>query len=115
MYKSIFVDKRHEVIHVWDDVDGHGQFPLSSIQFCYRKNPNGKYTSLYGDKLEKIPWEDISSDPNLFESDVQPELKFLLDRYGDTEDVSTGHNIVIIDIDNNFILNAISCIYNYVL
>lgn len=98
MYKSIFVDRRRETIHLWDDINGYEQFPLSEVKYAYRKSISGTYISLYGDKLEKITQFD-EEDPTLFESDVSLEMKFLLDRYPGNEEVSKNNNVVVIDIE----------------
>ena len=37
--------------------------------------------------------------PNLFESDVPPETRILVDQYTDSEEMSTGHRIMTIDIE----------------
>ena len=37
--------------------------------------------------------------PNLFESDVPPETRVLVDQYTDSEELSKGHNIMNIDIE----------------
>ena len=94
MYKNIFVDRRRETIHLWDDINGYEQFPLSEIKYAYRKSISGTYISLYGDKLEKITQFD-EEDPTLFESDVSLEMKFLLDRYPGNEEVSKNNNVVV--------------------
>ena len=37
--------------------------------------------------------------PNLFESDVPPETRTLVDQYPESEELSTGHRILTIDIE----------------
>lgn len=97
MYQSIFVDKKDKlVVHLWDDEHGYTTFDLA--KYAYRKSPNGKYTSLYGDKLDKIYSFD-ERDTDLFESDVQPELRVLMDAYPDSDDPAKGHRILIFDIE----------------
>jgi DNA polymerase elongation subunit (family B) len=98
MYTNIFIDKKNGQVHLWDDKNGHSVHPLSDIQYAYRKNLNGQYISLYGDKLEKIVCHDLVSDPSLFESDVPYETKFLLNKYLNDDSVSENR-IVIVDIE----------------
>ncbi len=83
---------------MWDDDRGLAEAPLSSARYAYRRSPGGKYKSLYGDELEKI-YNFDETDVDLFESDVQPELKVLLDVYKDSDEPSKGHRIVIFDIE----------------
>lgn len=96
MYQNIFVDKKNQMVHLWDDSVGYSSYPYS--RYAYRRSPGGVYKSLYGDELEKVTTFD-ESDPNLFESDVAAEMRTLIDMYEDSDDPSTGHKIVVIDIE----------------
>ena len=98
IYQNIFIDKKNEKIHLWDDIKGYIELPLSSIRYAYRRQAGGKYKSLYGDELEKI-YNFDEHDPSLFESDVNLEMKALLDVYEGNDEPSIGHRIVIIDIE----------------
>lgn len=96
MYQNIFVDKKNELVYLWDDIKGMIKFPYT--RYAYKKNPKGKFKSLYGDTLEKtVNFDD--RDPDLFESDLMPEMRVLIDKYGDSDDPSQGHRIVIIDLE----------------
>lgn len=97
-YQNIFVDKRREVVHLWDEDRGHVQFPLDAIRYAYRKKEGGEFKSLYGDELEEINHYN-DTDNSLFESDVSPEVKALSKLYEDTDEVSEGHRIGVIDIE----------------
>ena len=56
------------------------------------------HTSLYGDRLKKInKWD--KDQPELFESDVSPEIRVLVDNYTDSDEVSVGHRMMIFDIE----------------
>jgi len=79
-----------------DDTTGYSKFPFP--RYAYKRNPSGKFTSLYGDKLEKVTSFD-ERDPELFESDIMPEMRILTDRYSDNDDPSKGHKVVILDIE----------------
>ena len=80
MYKNIFVDKKENVVHLWDD-ESTGNPPYVKFPFrnyAYRKSPNGIYRSIYGDKLEKI-YNFNPRDPSLFESakiEIQHHLAY---------------------------------------
>ena len=72
-------------MHVWDDKFGHQTFRYK--KYAYVKNRTGTYTSLYGDKLKRVSdWD--PEQPELFESDVNPEIRVLVDNYTDEELVS---------------------------
>ena len=96
MYQNIFVDKNNQEVHLWDDQSGYSKFPYNP--YAYTRSANGKYKSLYGDSLEKIAFFD-ENDPTLFESDVLPEMRVLIDNYENSDDPSHGHNVVILDIE----------------
>ena len=96
MYQNVFVDKKENVVHLWDDVVGYKSFPYK--RYAYRRMAGGKYKSLYGDELERITAFD-ERDPSLFESDVAPEMRVLIDNYEDSDEPSKGHKVVVIDIE----------------
>ena len=83
-------------MHVWDDKAGHQTFRYK--KYAYVKNSTGTFVSLYGDKLKRInKWD--KDQPELFESDVNPEIRVLVDNYTDSDDVSEGHRTMIFDIE----------------
>ena len=83
-------------MHIWDDKAGHLTFRYK--KYAYVKHSSGTYTSLYGDKLKRInKWD--KEQPDLFESDVNPEIRVLVDNYTDSEEPSTGHKVMIFDIE----------------
>lgn len=98
MYQNIFIDKKEWIVYLWDDQKGLTKFPYP--RYAYKRKIKGNFKSLYGDELEKVRGFD-ERDPDLFESDVQPELRVLLDTYEDSDDPSKGHRIVIIDIETS--------------
>lgn len=96
MFQNVFVDKKESVVHLWDDQTGYKAFPYK--RYAYRRAQGGKFKSLYGDELDKVTAFD-DRDPNLFESDVAPEMRVLIDQYENSDDPSTGHKVVVIDIE----------------
>ena len=96
MYQNIFYDRRKNKMHIWDDKFGQQTFRYK--KYAYTKNRIGNYVSLYGDKLTKITkWD--KDQPNLFESDVNPEIRVLVDKYTESDEPSVGHKVMIIDIE----------------
>jgi len=83
-------------MHIWDDKFGYRTFRYK--KYAYVKNRAGTYVSLYGDKLKRIhKWD--KDQPELFESDVNPEIRVLVDNYMDSDEVSEGHRTMIFDIE----------------
>ena len=96
MYQNIFYDRRVNKMHIWDDKFGYRTFRYK--KYAYVKNRAGTYVSLYGDKLKRInKWD--KDQPELFESDVNPEIRVLVDNYTASDDVSVGHRTMIFDIE----------------
>jgi len=96
MYQNIYYDRRINKMHIWDDKFGHQTFRYK--KYAYVKNRAGTYISLYGDRLKRInKWD--KDQPDLFESDVNPEIRVLVDNYTDTDEVSNGNCVMIFDIE----------------
>ena len=96
MYQNIYYDRRINKMHVWDDKFGHQTFRYK--KYAYVKNRAGTYVSLYGDKLKRVTdWD--KEQPELFESDVNPEIRVLVDNYTDSDEPSVGHKVMIFDIE----------------
>ena len=96
MYQNIFVSKKDNIIHLWDDKKGYVTVPYRP--YAYRKREGGMYRSIYGDELEKV-YKFSPKDPSLFESDVPAETRILIDAYEDSDEPSEGHRVVYLDIE----------------
>ena len=96
MYTAVYYDRKANRIHLWDDDNGYTN--LKYKPYAYRRKPGGKYLSIYGQELERVE-KFNPRDPNLFESDVPVETKFLIDAYADSDEVSHNHRIAIIDLE----------------
>ena len=96
MYQNIFYDAKKQSVHIWDDESGYYTIPYK--RYAYVRDRAGTHISLYGDKLRKVFKFDAET-PNLFESDVPPETRVLVDQYMDSEELSINHNIMMIDIE----------------
>ncbi len=96
MYQNIFYDNFKNKIHIWDDEKGYLVLPYK--KYAYVKDSYGTYVSLYGDKLKKVYKFDKKT-KNLWESDVNPETRTLVDMYTNSDDLSTNIRIGVIDIE----------------
>lgn len=96
MYQNIFVKTTTNEAWVWDDKRGMVHFNFQP--YAYRKDPNGKFISLYGDKLSKVT-NFVKNDPNLLESDVPETTRVLIDMYGDSDMPSDGIVTMAFDIE----------------
>jgi len=96
MYQNIYFDIKKQQVHIWDDEKGYYVIPYK--RYAYVRDRAGTHVSLYGDRLRKV-YKFEPTTPNLFESDVPPETRTLVDQYTDSEELSKGHNIMNIDIE----------------
>jgi len=96
MYQAIYCDRKTNIVHLWDDVHSYTSFKFKP--YAFKKARDGKYTSIYGDKLERVERYN-PRDPKLFESDVPLDTRVLVDAYGESDETSVNHRIAIIDIE----------------
>lgn len=96
MYKNIFVKSTTNEVWIWDDKKGLKYFKYTP--YAYRKDPNGKHTSIYGDKVTKVT-SFVKNDPDLFESDVPETTRILVDMYKDSDMPSVDLITMGIDIE----------------
>jgi len=95
-YKS--GDKKNIVVWLWDDEKGLLTFPYNDFDYAYRRDPNGKILALDGKRVTKVKHWD-KDDPLIYESDVPRETRVLTDLYLNNDEPSTGHRLVIFDIE----------------
>jgi DNA polymerase elongation subunit (family B) len=96
VYQSLYIDRKTNAVHLWDDEHGYTSFKYRP--HAYKKSRTGKYTSIYGDKLERIE-KFNPRDSKLFESDVPLDTKVLIDAYHDSDEVSKNHRFTVLDIE----------------
>ncbi|MCK9430152.1 MAG: hypothetical protein M0R17_09130 [Candidatus Omnitrophica bacterium] len=94
-YSSIYYERENNIIHLWDDNKGYIKFPYK--KYAYKLNPYGKFTTLYGDKCSLIT--DWKYNTNLYESDISPTTRTLVDRYYETDDVSKNVKLLFLDLE----------------
>ena len=105
MYTSIYYELENNRIHLWDDHRGYKSFPYK--KYAYIADDEGDYTTIFGQPVKKIyNWNDTMK-KDLFEVDVSPEMRTLIDLYYDAADDDYPENkIVTFDIeletDNTF-------------
>lgn len=102
MYQNIFITNNTEeeqaMVYLWDDEHGLIVTPYKDFNYAYKKDPNGKYVSIYGDRLKKVSrfqWNETG----LFESDLPRETRVLTDLYLNDDMPSKGHVILTFDIE----------------
>ena len=103
MYLNIHYERGGEdsrsYIHVWDDITGYKKIPHT--KYAYKLDENGGYVTLYGQPCKLVKrWkkEDVQSGI-IYESDIYPEVRHLVDTYTDSDIPSNKHIIMFIDIE----------------
>ena len=100
MYTRIYIQTDYRtnknIYHIWDDKTGYRTGPVKME--AYEPHPLGKYTSMFGEKLNKVT-HFIKNDPTLIESDVNLETKTLIDEYLNEDEGSTENRVVFFDIE----------------
>ena len=96
MYQAVAYHKNSNTVHVWDDKKGHLQ--IKYRPYAYKKSSYGKLVALDGQQVEKVYGHD-QHDSSLYEADLNPEVRTLIDMYTDSDDASVGHKTLFIDIE----------------
>jgi len=97
MYQNVFFEKEKSLIHCWDDEKGY--FTSKYRRYAYVRDGNGAHTSIHGERLKKINFWKQDEGVELYESDVNEVTRFLIDNYGDSDEVSKGHTLFTFDIE----------------
>ena len=96
MYQAIGYDRKNGTMHVWDDELGYQKFPFKP--YAYLPAENGQHVSLDGTRLERVDGNH-KDNPNAYESDLNEEVRTLIDLYYDSDLVSKGHRDFFFDIE----------------
>ncbi len=103
MYRSIYYDSGKEKIHLWGDGEhGDAGYSVHNYEpYAYIIDPKGEYTTIDGHKCKKISsWSNEAVKLGLvYEHNVSPVTRFLIDKYIDSDEVSTQTKILYLDIE----------------
>lgn len=97
MYQNVYWEKEGGILHCWDDEKGY--FTKKYRNYAYVRDGNGSYESIHGERLKKINFWNKEDNLKLYESDVNEVTRFLIDEYGDSDEVSKGHTVLTFDIE----------------
>ena len=95
MYQAVAYHKRTNIVHVWDDQKGHVEIKYKP--YAYRKATYGRLVALDGNTVEKV--YNVEGQEGLYEADLNPEMRTLIDMYTDSDEASVGHRTLFIDIE----------------
>ena len=97
MYQNIYFEKNSNLMHVWDDERGY--YTKKYRRYAYVRDGNGSFESIYGERLKRITYWNKEDNLKLYESDVNEVTRFLIDEYGDSDEISKGHVTLTFDIE----------------
>lgn len=97
MYQNVYFEKEKNLIHCWDDEKGY--FTSKYRRYAYVRDGNGAHTSIHGERLKKINFWKQDDGLKLYESDVNEMTRFLIDEYGESDEISKGHTVLTFDIE----------------
>ena len=95
MYQAVAFHKRTNTVHIWDDQKGHVEIKYKP--YAYRKATYGRLVALDGQTVEKV--YNPEGQEGLYEADINPEMRTLIDLYTDSDEASVGHRTLFIDIE----------------
>jgi len=97
MYQAIGYDKKNNIMHVWDDELGHQKFPFQP--YAYLLDTHGECRSLDGAILTRVAGNH-KDNRNAYESDLNEELRTLIDLYYESDTPSKGQRDFFFDIES---------------
>ena len=96
MYQAVAYRKSDNSVHIWDDRKGY--YSIKYKPYAYRKATYGNQVALDGERVIKVDNFD-RNEPGLYEADINPETRTLIDLYTDSDEPSIGHRTIFIDIE----------------
>ena len=101
-YQSASQPNEQSYIHIWDDDLGTRRYRKIPYQkYAYKIDENGDYKTLYGQPCKLVRrWKKEDLENGLiFESDIHPEMRFLVDNYTHSDNPSDSHVVLNFDIE----------------
>ena len=96
MYTNIGYDKKNGIMHVFDDELGHQKFQFQP--YGYLPDDNGPFQTLDGTRLQQVPGNHRDN-PKSYESDLNEEVRTLIDLYYESDEPSKGQRDFFFDIE----------------
>jgi DNA polymerase elongation subunit (family B) len=97
MYQNIYFESKKNIVHLWDDETGYSRIPFK--RYAYKKHAGGTLRALDGTRVEKVKGWKKEEEASLYESDVRPDVRTLIDMYYESDDISKNHRLLFFDIE----------------
>lgn len=103
MYLSVYYDYSTGKMHLWDDTHGYINFDYQ--KYAYRLDPKGKDIAIDGSRVSRTTkWTQAEVQAGeIYEADIRPTTRVLVDLYKETEAKSEGCNIGFWDIETEIL------------
>jgi DNA polymerase elongation subunit (family B) len=103
MYKNFFFNRKDSMCHLWSD-GLHGESLYEKFRYepyAYQLDDEGTYKTLTGRNVTKVyDWDkQREKEGQIFEHDIPIATRVLIDRYYESDEPSTQHNILFFDIE----------------
>lgn len=103
MYKNIFYSKWDNTVHLWTDgKDGEPLYESFNYEpYAYVVDPSGDHKTLTGLSVKRTnSWSlDAEKHGLIFEHDVPIEMRILIDRYYNSDNLSDDVRVLFLDIE----------------
>ena len=109
-YVDAFHDRDKDIVHVVERINGKREYKEIPAKYTfYYKDPRGKYTSIFGEKLERVVCntskkfnteKKINGHKGLYESDVNVIFKTFAENYDPS--ATPDLNVCFFDIETDF-------------
>lgn len=103
MYRSVYYDEKKGKIHLWGDGDhdDKGYTVHDYEPYAYMIDRDGEYVTIDGYRCKKVKdWSDESIKMGLvYEHNVSPVTRFLIDKYIDSDEISKDTKVLYLDIE----------------
>jgi len=90
--------QRNFNIHLWDDEEGYVIKPFRKTAFVECPDYEREYYGLSGENLKEVT-QFKNADEGLHFHDMHPHQRFLINKYGINDEISTNQKIVYFDIE----------------
>jgi len=97
-YQNIAYHKKTNQMHIWDDTEGYHSYQFKP--YGYLPDNNGDYEALDGTTLKRVN-QNLKDNSSAYESDLNEEVRTLIDLYYESDLVSKGHKDFFFDIESD--------------
>jgi len=103
LYRSVYFDEKTNMIHLWGDGqhDDEGYQQIEYEPYAYVVDSRGEHKTIDGLRCKKVEsWSEEAVNMGMvYEHNVKPTTRFLIDKYTDSDDVANNTKVLYLDIE----------------